>query len=73
VVVDTGDRVGVRDGALQVAETAEVRDVEHDHDVRGLDLLGRAVRAIGAAREQKVEALGDRGGIGDPRPAARAR
>src|SRR5438552_11553367 len=42
----TGDRVGVRDGALQVAETAKVRDVEHDHDVRGLDLLGRAVKEI---------------------------
>src|SRR5205807_10585706 len=59
VMVDARDGVGLFDGALQVAEAAQLGDVEYDDDVRRLDLLGCPIGAVGPGGKQKVEPLGD--------------
>jgi len=60
--------MGLLDGAPQIAEPADVGDVEHDQDIRGLDLLRRPIGVISPVRHEKAEPLGDRRRVRDRRP-----
>src|SRR5256714_15542957 len=65
-MVDTHERgLPLVDYARQVAEPADVPDVERCDDVRGLDLPDRAITRIRAFRNHELEALRDASGIGD--------
>ena len=65
VVVDTCHRAGLRDDAREITQTAQVRDVEHHHDVGGLDFARGALGVIRAAGHEKMEPLRNGCGIRD--------
>ena len=60
-----GGRLSLVDHSRQVAQPAEVPDVQRRDHIGPLDLTHRAVARIGAIGNHEVEALGDLGGIGD--------
>ena len=49
----------------QIAEAAQVADIEHDDHVGALDFLHGAVGGVGAIRDQEVEAVGNPGRVRD--------
>ncbi len=66
-------RLACVDDRCQVAEAADVADVERGDVVGALDLMHGMRARVGAFGNQKIEALGDPGGVRDrDRHATRA-
>src|SRR5439155_27290944 len=58
-------RLRFTDDRRQVAEPAQIADVERGDDIGALDLSRGTVARVGTFRNQKMETDGNGGGIGD--------
>ena len=66
MVIDADQgRLALADHRRQVAEPAEVPDVQRYNEIGALDLTHRPVARVGPIGNQEVEALGDLRGVGD--------
>src|SRR5438876_869108 len=66
VMIDADQwRLPFTDDRRQVAEPAQIADVERGDDIGALDLSRGTVARVGTFRNQKMETVGNGGGIGD--------